>query len=70
MEELQLNNNQTPGGKWMTEDKDKKDYTTPSPQELQKQLDERMAKFLAKGGKIEKVDPMVPTKEQLKSWTI
>ena len=29
-----------------------------------------MAKFLAKGGKIEKVDPMVPTKEQLKSWTI
>ena len=54
----------------MIEDKDKKDYTTPSPQELQKQLDERMAKFLAKGGKIEKVDPMVPTKEQLKSWTI
>ena len=42
----------------MTEDKDKKDYTTPSPLELQKQLDERMAKFLAKGGKIEKVDPM------------
>ena len=30
----------------------------------------RMAKFLAKGGKIEKVDPMKPTKEQLKSWTI
>ena len=54
----------------MTEDNDKKDYTTPSPQELQKQLDERMAKCLAKGGKIEKVDPMVPTKEQLKSWTI
>ena len=39
----------------MTDDKDKKDYTTPSPQELQKQLDERMAKFLAKGGKIEKL---------------
>tara|TARA_B100001113_G_scaffold12625_2_gene9877 strand:+ start:4622 stop:4786 length:165 start_codon:yes stop_codon:yes gene_type:complete len=54
----------------MTEDKDKKDYTTPSPQELQRQLDERMAKFLAKGGKIEKVDPMKPTKQQLKSWTI
>jgi len=34
------------------------------------ELDERMAKFLAKGGKIEKVDPMKPTKEQLKSWTI
>ena len=50
--------------------KDKKDYTTPSPQELQKQLDERMAKFLANGGKIEKVDPMKPTKDQLKSWKI
>jgi len=54
----------------MPEDKDKKDYTTPSPQELQRQLDERMAKFLAKGGKIEKVDPMKPTKDQLKSWKI
>tara|TARA_R110000803_G_scaffold64149_7_gene125067 strand:- start:5519 stop:5686 length:168 start_codon:yes stop_codon:yes gene_type:complete len=52
------------------EKKDTKDYTTPSPQELQKQLDERMAKFLAKGGKIEKVDSMKPTKEQLKSWTV
>ena len=53
-------------------DKNKKevDYTTPTPQELQKQLDERMAKFLAKGGKIEKLDPMEPTKEQLKSWKI
>ena len=52
-------------------DKDKeKDYTTPSPQELQRQLDERMAKFLAKGGVIEKVDPMKPTKDQLKSWKI
>jgi|TARA_R110000822_G_scaffold143948_7_gene282436 hypothetical protein len=52
------------------EKKDTKDYTTPSPQELQKQLDERMAKFLAKGGKIEKVADMKPTKEQLKSWTV
>ena len=50
--------------------KDKKDYTVPSPQELQKQLDGRMAKFLAKGGHIEKLEPMKPTKEQLKSWTI
>jgi hypothetical protein len=50
--------------------KDTKDYTAPSPQELQQQLDERMAKFLANGGKIEKVDPMKPTKEQLKSWTV
>ena len=52
----------------MTEDKDKKDDTTL--QELQKQLDERMAKFLAKGGKIEKVDPIELIKEQLKSWKI
>tara|TARA_X000000950_G_C13764976_1_gene598482 strand:+ start:771 stop:935 length:165 start_codon:yes stop_codon:yes gene_type:complete len=52
-------------------DKDKpKDYTKPSPEELQKKLDEKMKKFLEKGGKIEKLDPMVPTKEQLKSWTI
>jgi|TARA_B100001094_G_scaffold12923_1_gene11378 hypothetical protein len=50
--------------------KDTKDYTTPSPAELQRELDERMAKFLAKGGAIEKLDPMKPTKEQLKSWTV
>ena len=50
--------------------KDTKDYTTPSPQELQQQLDERMAKFLAKGGAIEVLEPMKPTKEQLTSWTI
>lgn len=50
-------------------DKDKpKDYTKPSPEELQRRLDEKMKKFLAKGGKIEKVDDMKPTKEQLKSW--
>lgn len=54
----------------MHNDNNKKDYTTPSPQELQEQLDERMAKFLAKGGKIEKLEPMEPTKEQLKSWKI
>ena len=33
-------------------------------------LKEKMKEFLAKGGKIEKVDPMKPTKEQLKSWTV
>jgi hypothetical protein len=55
----------------MPNDKNKdKDYTTPSPAELQRQLDERMAKFLAKGGKVEKLKPMEPTKQQLKSWTI
>ena len=59
-----------PGTSVVRDSKDKKDYTVPSPQELQKQLDERMAKFLAKGGHIEKLEPMKPTKEQLKSWTI
>jgi hypothetical protein len=29
-----------------------------------------MKKFLAKGGKIEKIEPMKPTKEQVKSWKI
>ena len=41
--------------------KTKKTIRPPS-QELQKQLDERMAKFLAKGGVIEKVDPMKSSK--------
>ena len=41
-----------------------------SPQELQKELDEKMKKFLAKGGKIEKVKAHKPTKEQIKSWTV
>lgn len=48
----------------------KKDYLIPSPAENQRSLDEKMAKFLAKGGKIEKCDPMKPTKDQLKSWKI
>ena len=52
-------------------DKDKpKDYTKPSPEELQRRLDEKMKKFLAKGGKVEKVKAHKPTKEQLKNWTI
>jgi hypothetical protein len=50
--------------------KTKKDYLIPSPAENQRNLDEKMAKFLAKGGKIEKCDPMKPTKDQLKSWKI
>tara|TARA_B100000927_G_C16430432_1_gene455323 strand:+ start:994 stop:1152 length:159 start_codon:yes stop_codon:yes gene_type:complete len=48
----------------------KKDYLKPSPEQLQKKLDEAMKKFLAKGGKIEKCEPMKPTKDQLKSWKI
>ena len=40
----------------------KRDYVKPSPEELQKQLDEKMKKFLAKGGKIEKCEPMKPTR--------
>jgi hypothetical protein len=53
----------------MTDNK-QKDYTKPEPAELQRKLDERMKKFLEKGGKIEKLKPMNPTKEQLKSWTV
>jgi hypothetical protein len=48
----------------------KKDYTKPEPAELQRKLDEAMKKFLAKGGKIEKLEPMKPTKDQVKSWKI
>ena len=41
-----------------------------TPQEKQKELDEKMKAFLGKGGKVEKLPDMKPTKEQLKSWTI
>ena len=40
-----------------------------TPQELQKELDEKMEKFLAKGGKVEKVKPRI-TKEMLEKWKI
>jgi len=41
-----------------------------TPKEKQKELDEKMKAFLDKGGKVEKLPDMKPTKEQLKSWTI
>jgi len=41
-----------------------------TPQEKQRDLDEKMKKFLAKGGKVEKVKAMVPTKQQVRNWTI
>lgn len=41
-----------------------------TPQEKQRELDEKMKKFLAKGGKVEKVKDHKPTKQQLKDWTI
>jgi hypothetical protein len=41
-----------------------------TPQEKQTELDEKMKAFLEKGGKVEKLPNMKPTKEQLKSWTI
>ena len=41
-----------------------------SPQEKQKELDEKMKLFLAKGGKVEKVKAHKPTKQQMKDWTI
>ena len=48
----------------------KRDYVKPSPEQLQKQLDEKMKKFLAKGGKVEKVKAHKPTKQQERDWTI
>ena len=41
-----------------------------TPPELQRELDEKMKKFLAKGGKVEKVKAHKPTKQQMKDWTI
>ena len=41
-----------------------------SPQERQRELDEKMKQFLAKGGSVTKVRAHRPTKEQLKSWKI
>ena len=41
-----------------------------TPQERQKELDEKMKQFLAKGGSVTKVKAHKPTKEQLKSWKI
>ena len=41
-----------------------------TPQEKQRELDEKMKAYLAIGGKVEKVKAHKPTKEQLKSWTI
>ena len=41
-----------------------------SPAEKQRELDEKMKQFLAKGGKVEKCKPYKPTKEQLRSWKI
>ena len=41
-----------------------------SPAERQRELDEKMKAFLAKGGKVQKVKAHKPTKQQLKDWTI
>ena len=41
-----------------------------SPAEKQKELDEKMKQFLAKGGKVEQCKPHKPTQEQLRSWKI
>ena len=41
-----------------------------TPQEKQRELNEKMKAFLAKGGKVEKVKAHKPTKQQLKDWTI
>ena len=41
-----------------------------TPQGKQREIDEKMKAFLAKGGKVEKVKAHKPTKQQLKDWTI
>lgn len=41
-----------------------------TPQEKQRELDEKLKEFMAKGGTVEKLKPMKPTKEQLRSWKI
>ena len=41
-----------------------------TPQEKQRELDEKKKECMAKGGQVEKLKPMKPTKEQLKSWKI
>ena len=41
-----------------------------SPAERQRELDEKMKAFLAKGGEVKKEKPMKPTKQQLESWKI
>jgi len=41
-----------------------------TPQEKQRELDEKMKQFLSKGGKVEQCKPHKPTKEQLRSWKI
>ena len=41
-----------------------------TPQEKQRELDDKMKAFLAKGGKVQKVKAHKPTKEQMKNWTI
>ena len=41
-----------------------------TPQEKQSELDEKMKKFLAKGGKVTKVKAHKPTKQQMRDWTI
>ena len=41
-----------------------------TPQDKQRELDEKMKKFLAKGGQVEKVKAHKPTIQQLRDWTI
>ena len=41
-----------------------------TPEEKQRELDEKMKVFLSKGGMVKKLKPMKPTKAQLESWKI
>ena len=46
-----------------------KDEGFKTPEEKQKELDQKMKEFLAKGGKITRVKPKI-TKEMLEKWKI
>ena len=42
-------------------------YMEKTPEEKQRELDEKMKKFLAKGGEVKKVESKI-TKQMLENW--
>ena len=54
----------------MSSFKDMPEFDDMRPKMSQKERDEKMKKFLAKGGTVEKVKAHNPTKQQMKDWTI
>ena len=54
----------------MSNFKDNSGLEEYKPKMSQEERDEKMKKFLAKGGKVEKMKAHKPTKQQEKDWTI